>query len=497
MATLRHLLQDCPTAKHILPPIRPTRNRPNPNYDETGPQHRPLLPRPPVHFPLGQADGVGVGPSTLNAPGIDAGSGLFGVRPKKAQYANKARYRNLFAKAGDYICAYNGTTRTRQDCITTPSLYLFADPDDPQQRYIDSWDPARGVLSYGGYLNETFEDEDINCTIKFKPHQAHPGVYAKRDIYLHEELFTGYGKPQWIYTIFFFPTHLSPQTLMAVRRRYKLPTNITSDMVSLIHPNDIPPTQNPNPPTTSSTQPNPMPTDPLTDSPTRPNTIATPNPHCPNLEKPTLLNPPPSLDFPYGTQEGVGIGQSTMLGAGQGLYGVKPLTDSPHLFAKKGQFICIYATHAHQISANTAKTSKSRYMWSTNTHNKFNPHALYYDASNAPHYGKFLNDLWDPQANNCELRRNPATGRVEVYATRDISLNAELGLAYDAPFWYQPNNGLTTRQQAVQVKTYYQRSKLPPWHSRPPQSPPHNPPPPSPLTPTQTQPHPPLPPRQP
>ena len=175
MATLRHLLQDCPTAKHILPPIRPTRNRPNPNYDETGPQHRPLLPRPPVHFPLGQADGVGVGPSTLNAPGIDAGSGLFAIRPKKAQYANKTKYRNIFAKAGDYICAYNGTNLTRQDCITTPSLYLFADPDDPQQRYIDSWDPARGVLSYGGYLNETFEDEDINCTIKFKPHQAHPG----------------------------------------------------------------------------------------------------------------------------------------------------------------------------------------------------------------------------------------------------------------------------------------------------------------------------------
>ena len=48
MATLRNLLQDCPTAKHILPPTRPTRNRPNPNYDETGPQHRPLLPRPPL-----------------------------------------------------------------------------------------------------------------------------------------------------------------------------------------------------------------------------------------------------------------------------------------------------------------------------------------------------------------------------------------------------------------------------------------------------------------
>jgi hypothetical protein len=175
------------------------------------------------------------------------------------------------------------------------------------------------------------------------------------------------------------------------------PTNITSDMVSLIHPNDLPPTQNPNPPTTSSTQPSPTPTDPLTDSPTRPNTIANPNPHCPNLEDLTPLNPPHSLDFPYGTQEGVGIGQSTLPGAGQGLYGVKPLTDSPHLFAKKGQFICIYATHVHQISAHTAKTSKSRYMWSTNTHTKFNPHALYYDASNAPHYGKTSTTFGTPR----------------------------------------------------------------------------------------------------
>ena len=148
-----------------------------------------------------------MGPSTLNAPGIDAGSGFFSIRPKKTHYVNRANCRNIFAKAGDYICAYTGTTRIRQDCISNPSMYLFADPDDPQQRYIDSWDPTRGVLSYGGYLNETFEDDDINCTIKFKPNQPHPGVYAKRDIYLNEELFTGYGKPQWIYMLFFFPNH--------------------------------------------------------------------------------------------------------------------------------------------------------------------------------------------------------------------------------------------------------------------------------------------------
>jgi hypothetical protein len=75
-------------------------------------------------------------------------------------------------------------------------MYLFSDPDDPQQRYSDSWDPTLRFLSYGGYLNETFNDDDINCTIKLKPNHTQLGVYAKRDIYLHEELFTGYGKLQ-------------------------------------------------------------------------------------------------------------------------------------------------------------------------------------------------------------------------------------------------------------------------------------------------------------
>ena len=120
-------------------------------------------------------------------------------------------------------------------------MYLFSDPDDPhQQRYIDSWDPTLGVLSYGGYLNETFHDDDINCPIKLKPNQPQPGVYAKRDIYLHEELFTGYGRPQWLYTLFFFPHHLSPQTLQALRQRYQLPTHITAEMVRIIQPEDIP-----------------------------------------------------------------------------------------------------------------------------------------------------------------------------------------------------------------------------------------------------------------
>jgi hypothetical protein len=41
--------------------------------------------------------------------------------------------------------------------------------------------------------------------------------------------------------------------------------------------------------------------------------------------------------------------------------------------------------------------------------------------------------MWNAHANNCELRWNPATGRVEVYALLDILLNEELGTDYGAP----------------------------------------------------------------
>ena len=98
-----------------------------------------------------------------------------------------------------------------------------------------------------------------------------------------------------------------------------------------------------------------------------------------------------------------------MPAAGQGLYGVRPHPDAAHLFAKKGQFICTYATQKHQITAQLARTSQSRYMWSTNATNRQNRRALYFDAANAAHYGKYLNDMWTAHGNNCELKWNPAT----------------------------------------------------------------------------------------
>ena len=121
-------------------------------------------------------------------------------------------------------------------------------------------------------------------------------------------------------------------------------------------------------------------------------------------------------------------------------------------------------------------------MWSTNRTQRHNPKAFYFDAAATPHYGKYLNDLWDPHANNCELHWNPATGQVEVFATRDILLNEELGMDYGAPFWYQAYNGLNTREQARQVQAYYKRS-TPPWYAKSsrPQAPPPTPPGPLPI----------------
>ena len=46
--------------------------------------------------------------------------------------------------------------------------------------------------------------------------------------------------------------------------------------------------------------------------------------------------PPTGMEYPYGTTKGVTIAPFHMPAAGQGLYDIHPLTDSPHLFAEKG-----------------------------------------------------------------------------------------------------------------------------------------------------------------
>ena len=111
-------------------------------------------------------------------------------------------------------------TSLNRQCISSRT------PPTPLGRYVDSWTPETGVTSYGGYVNEHFQDEAINCTIKWAPEQLTAGIYAKRDIRLNEELFTGYGKPQWIYTLRFFAHTLSPRTIQDAITRYNiLPTD--------------------------------------------------------------------------------------------------------------------------------------------------------------------------------------------------------------------------------------------------------------------------------
>ena len=165
---LHQLLKSHPLASTHLPPL-PDGNRPRraPPVTYTDPHEPILTPAPPLlSFPLGSREGVGVAPSTLSTPDNDAGLGLFGIVPKRSSYARISKFKHLFARKGDYICSYNGSLRSPQECISHPSMYLFSDPLDPLHRYIDSLTPESGVTSYGGYVNEHFNDEAINCSIK-------------------------------------------------------------------------------------------------------------------------------------------------------------------------------------------------------------------------------------------------------------------------------------------------------------------------------------------
>ena len=175
------------------PRTRPMRAPPVSYADPTEPSTFPIP--CPISFPFGDLEGVAAAPSTLSTSDSDAGLGLFGIRPKKPSYAKLKHPCHLFARKGDYICSYHGPIPSIAECVNQPSMYLFSDPMDPQHRYIDSWDPASGVTSYGGLVNESFQDEQINCTIKWSPGHPTAGIYAKRDIILNEELLTGYGKP--------------------------------------------------------------------------------------------------------------------------------------------------------------------------------------------------------------------------------------------------------------------------------------------------------------
>ena len=73
-----------------------------------------------------------------------------------------------------------------------------------------------------------------------------------------------------------------------------------------------------------------------------------------------------------------------------------------------------------------------------------------------------VNDSWSEDGNNCMIKWNPLLRRAEVWTLVDVPLYKELGAAYNDPYWYRPHNGITTRDQAEQIREYYNKTELPP-----------------------------------
>ena len=57
------------------------------------------------------------------------------------------------------------------------------------------------------------------------------------------------------------------------------------------------------------------------------------------------------------------------------------------------------------ITMEDARESESAYIWtnSKNLHLDWDPKAFYFDAINNRHYGKFANDTWTEEGNNCKI----------------------------------------------------------------------------------------------
>ena len=111
------------------------------------------------------------------------------------------------------------------------------------------------------------------------------------------------------------------------------------------------------------------------------------------------------------------------------------------------------------ISVTEAQVSDSEYIW-TNSKNltlDWDPEALYFDARRNSRYGKYANDRWSEEGNNCMIKWITLLGRVELWSLVDIPLYKELGVAYNDPYWYRQANGLRTLSQAIQVKEYYNK----------------------------------------
>ena len=125
---------------------------------------------------------------------------------------------------------------------------------------------------------------------------------------------------------------------------------------------------------------------------------------------------PAVSEQPYGKVEGVAISTSMLPGAGRGLFGVKPSPTNPLLFKQANEFVCVYATMDDVISLEEAQESESAYVWtnSRNLHMEWDPEAYYFDTLSNRHYGKFINDTWSDEGNNCKIKWNPILRRAEV-----------------------------------------------------------------------------------
>ena len=112
-----------------------------------------------------------------------------------------------------------------------------------------------------------------------------------------------------------------------------------------------------------------------------------------------------------------------------------------------------------------AQVTESAYVWtnSKNLHLDWDPEALYFDARDNHNYGQMVNDSWSETGNNCIIKWNAKRRRVEVWTIVDVPLYKELGAAYNDPYWYRTNNGIRTREQAEQIREYYNKSELPPY----------------------------------
>jgi hypothetical protein len=117
------------------------------------------------------------------------------------------------------------------------------------------------------------------------------------------------------------------------------------------------------------------------------------------------------------------------------------------------------------ITVTEAQATESAYVWtnSKNLHLDWDPDALYFDARDNHHYGQMVNDSWSEAGNNCTLKWNAKRRRVEVWTVVDVPLYKELGAAYNDPYWYRPDNGIRTYEQAVQIRNYYNKTELPPY----------------------------------